>query len=194
MTDSTRPAARDDAFLALDDYTSGVLPSAEAEAYELDLFTRAACGEAPEAELAEQLRRAAEWVGLRGGFKAGATRAEVDALLASGLNVMFADFGDASQPVEIRPLPADLDYYVYQTHVDVRGYEHVDVIVETAAGQHVKTFRDLSCDPADGSLIGVCVAPLARMAFRHHLFWKLMVGHGPERENIGTLETRPAPV
>jgi hypothetical protein len=196
MSDFEAPDVPDpsgDAFIALDDYTSGALSDAEAEAFETELFARAARGEAPEAELAERLRRAAEWVGRRGGFKAGSTRAEVDALLASGLHVVLAEFGDATKPVEIPAFPPDLDLYIYRVDVDVRGYTNVDVVVETEDGRHIKTFRDLSCDPADGSLYGVCEAPLARMAFGHRLFWKLMVGRGAERRHLRTLETRPAP-
>lgn len=189
MSETTEPS---DAFTTLDDYTSGAMPDTDAEAFEQALFLRAAHGEAPEAELGEQLRRLAEWAQRRGGFKPYFSRADVDALLASGLRVTYADFGAADHPVDIPPFERGLDFYVYRVGVDVRGQTDVDVIVETADGRHIKTFRDVGYDPADGAIHGVCEAPLAELAFRSGpLRWKLMVGHGAERRKLAELETRP---
>ena len=50
-----------DTLLLLDDYTSGVMPDAEADAFEQALFARAARCEAPEADFVERLRRASAW-------------------------------------------------------------------------------------------------------------------------------------
>lgn len=177
----------------LDDYTSGLMPDAEADAYEEALFARAARGAAPEAEFAERLRRDVEWVNQRGPFKVGSTRAEIDALLASGLNVAFVDLGDGSAPVDVAPIPEDLDLYTYRLGVDLRGYSAVDVIIEKPDGKYIKTFRDVAYDPTDGALYGLCEAPLARISFgAGTIVSKVMAGHGSERTLVATFETRPS--
>jgi hypothetical protein len=182
-----------DLLAGLDDYTSGVMPDAEADAFEETLFVRAARGAAPEAEFAERLRRASEWIARRGPFKVGNTRAEIDAVRASGLNVSFVDFGDGSAPVDLPALAPELDLFTYRLGVDLRGYDAVDVIVETPSGQYIKTFRDVSFDPADGALYGMCEAPLAEISFgRGTVISKVMAGHGAQRQLIATFETRPS--
>ncbi|HEV8551297.1 MAG TPA: hypothetical protein VGQ57_19750 [Polyangiaceae bacterium] len=181
-----------DALSALDDYTTGVMSDADAEAFEEALFARAAAGDAPEAEFAERLRRASEWIGRRATFNVGSTRAELDALLASGLRVHYLDFGDGSRPIDIAPLPPDLEIFAYRLGVDLRGYGAVDVVVETPSGEYIKTFRDVRSDPTDGALYGVCEAPLAEISFRRGTVRsKVMAGHGAERKLVATFETRP---
>lgn len=186
------PAATSDALSTLDDYVSGAMPDAEASAFEEELFVRAADGAAPEAEFAERLRRSVRWIAGRGAFKVGSTRAEVEALLRSGLATTYVDFGDGKRPVDIAPLPANLELYTYRLGVDLRGYDGVDVIVETPEGEHIKTFRDVSYDPTDGAIYGVCEAPLAEISFRRGTVRsKVMAGHGAERRLVATFETRP---
>jgi hypothetical protein len=189
-----------DPLVVLDDYTSRAMPEAEADAFEEELFGRAASGEAPEAEFSEGLRRAAEWIGRRGAFNVGSTRAEVDQLLASGLRVEYRDFGDGSVPAEIPPIPADIDLYVYRVGVDLGALlgaeglatlEGVDVVLERLGGEHIKTFRDVRFDPADRAFYGVCERPLAELAFRSGpIRAKLVVHSGKERRLLATLETR----
>lgn len=182
------------ALAALDDYTSGLMPEAEADAFEEELFARAARGEAPEAEFVEGLRRAAEWLARRGTFEVGATRAEVDALLTSGARVAYMDFGDCSTPVDVPPLAPDLEYVVYRVGVDLRGldYDAIDVVVETPSGEYIKTFRDVRYDTDEGAFYGVCEAPLAEISFRRGtILSKVMIGRGTERRHVATLETRP---
>jgi hypothetical protein len=192
MTDAVT-AAGHEPLAELDDYTSGLMPEAEADAFEEALFARAARGAAPEAEFLERLRRDAEWVARRGPFKVGNTRAEIDAVLASGLKVSFLDLGDGSAPVDVHAYPPDLDLVTYRLGVDLRGYEAVDVVVETPTGKYIKTFRDVSYDPTDGALYGMCEAPLAELAFRRGtVLSKVMAGHGAERKLVATFETRPA--
>jgi hypothetical protein len=178
---------------ALDDYVSGFMPESEADEFEEALFARAAHDEAPEAAFIERLRRDAEWIGRRASFSVGATRAQIEWLLnASGRRVVFKDLGNGSAPVDIEPLPAGLEFYTYRLGVDLRGYDDVDVVVETPSGEHVKTFRDVEYDPADGALYGVCEAPLAEISFRRGtIVSKVMAGHGAERKLIATFETRP---
>src|SRR5262245_22148716 len=149
----------------LDDYTSGLMSDADADAYEEALFARAARGAAPEAEFAERLRRAVEWINQRGPFKVGNTRAEIDAVRASGINVAYVDLGDGTQPIDIPAIPPNLDLFTYRLGVDLRGHDGVDVIIETPAGKYIKTFRDVAYDPTDGALYGMCEAPLAQISF-----------------------------
>lgn len=180
---------------ALDDYASGVMPETDAEAFEEQLFARAARGDASEADFTETLRRAAEWiVNRRGSFEVGSTRAEVDQLLASGARIAYMDFGDCSKPVDIPPLAPDLDFFIYRVGVDLRAedYDTIDVVVETATGEYIKTFRDVRYDTTDGAFYGVCEAPLAEISFcRGTAISKVMIGRGMERRHVATLETRP---
>lgn len=195
MTRSSAPPPSD-TLIALDDYVSGHLPDASVDAFEEDLFARAARGEAPEAEFAERFRRNAEWLARRGTFEVGNTRAEVEKLRASGLRIQYVDFGDASGPVDVPPIRTDIDYFVYRIGVDLRGidYDTIDVIVETPSGEYVKTFRDVRYDAEDGAFYGVCEAPLAEISFRRGtVLSKVMVGKGSERRHVATLETRPVP-
>jgi len=182
-----------DTLLLLDDYTSGVMPDAEADAFEQALFARAARCEAPEADFVERLRRASAWLAKRGGFRVGITRAEVDALLASNPRTLFLDLRSGDTPAEIPPLPAGLEFVTYRIGVDLRGAESVDIVVETPEGEAIKTFRDVSYDPTDGALYGVCEAQLAEISFRRGtIISKIMAGHGAERRLVARFETRPA--
>lgn len=195
MSRSSAPPPSD-TLIALDDYVSGHMPDADVGAFEEDLFARAARGDAPEADFVERFRRSAEWLARRGTFEVGSTRAEVDQLLASGYRVKYMDFGDASVPVEVPPIPTDIDYFVYRIGVDLRGmdYDTIDVIVETPKGEYVKTFRDVRYDAKDGAFYGVCEAPLAEISFRRGTVRsKVMIGKGAERRHVATLETRPMP-
>ncbi|HEX5101769.1 MAG TPA: hypothetical protein VFV94_19795 [Polyangiaceae bacterium] len=191
------PAATDppDALAALDDYASGLMPEAEAEAFEEELFARAARGEAPEASFTETLRRAAEWIQTRrGSFEVGSTRAEVDRLLASGARITYMDFGDCTKPVDIPPLDPKLDFFIYRVGVDLRAedYDTIDVVVETERGEYIKTFRDVRYDATDGAFYGICEGPLAEISFRRGTaISKVMIGRGTERRRVATLETRP---
>lgn len=181
-----------DTLAELDDYASGLMPETEADAFEEDLFARAALGAAPEAEFVERLRRAVEWVNQRGPFKVGNTRADIDAVLTSGLKVVFVDLGDGTAPVDIPPIAPDLDLFTYRLGVDLRGYDFVDVVVESPSGDFIKRFRDVAYDPSDGALYGMCEAPLARISFgRGTVISKVMAGRGAERQLIAAFETRP---
>lgn len=180
-----------DALLLLDDYGSGVMPEAEAVAFEAALFERAARGEAPEADFAERLRRATEWIARRGAFNVGSTRAEVEELRAAGVRMAYVEFGRGA-PIDVYPLPKDIDLFVYRVDVDLRGVEAVDVVVETPAGEPIKTFRDVRYDPTDGAIYGVCEAPLAEISFRRGVVVsKVIARQGGERRLVATFETRP---
>jgi len=190
MSEPASPTA--DPLALLDDYTSGAMPDSEAESFEEALFARVAHGHASEADFADTLRHAAEWIARRGTFNVGNTRAEIDALLASGFKVEYRDFGDASVPVDIPPLRPDTEIFVYRVGIDLRGYDGADVVIETPSGEPIKTFRDIRFDPTDGELFGVCEAPLAEIGFRSGpARWKLIARRGAERVHVGTLETRP---
>jgi hypothetical protein len=176
---------------ASDDYASGAMLDAEAEAFEVELFARAAAGDTAENEFLERLRRAAEWIARRGAFNVGSTRAEVEALRGAGIKIAYQEFGSGGY-VEIAPLPAGTELYIYRVGVDLRGYDDVDVVIESPDGQHVKTFRDVRYDPIDGAIYGVCEAPLAEISFRRgRIVSKVLAGRGAERELVARYEMQP---
>lgn len=187
MTDSdSTPLAE------LDDYTSGVMSDADAEAFEDALFARAARAETADAEFSEGLHRAFDWIQANGGFNVGSTREEVEALRATGAHISYLEFGTGGI-VNVPAFPPDFDYFVYRLGVDLRGYDAVDVRVETPDGELVKTFRDVRYDPHEGAIYGVCHAPLAEISFRRGVVVsKVLAGRGAEKKLIATFETRPA--
>ncbi len=156
-------ASHDDLAL-LDDYLSGHLSDENASALEEQLFEAAAEGRAPELAYLDGLIRWADFVCRIGGFAGGATRAQVDAVLASGIPAHYFDMGSGGR-VAIPPWPEATKIVIFRLAVDVLDYENIDVDVTTFAGEKIKTFRDVQ--PAeDGSLYAVCEEPLARMSFQ----------------------------
>ena len=60
------------------------------------------------------------------------------------------------------------------------------------AGQPVKTFRDVTCDPTDGALYAVCQEPLARLAFQRGRTISRIVGsRAGQRETVAVFEIVP---
>jgi hypothetical protein len=149
---------------SLDDYVSGYLSDESALEFEEQLFEAAANGQSPELVYLDGLIRSADFVCRIGGFAGGATRAQVDAVMASGLPVHYFDLG-AGGLVAVPLWPEGTKLVIFRLAVNVLGYENIDVDVSSFEGTKIKTFRDVQ--PAeDGSLYAVCEEPLARMSFQ----------------------------
>jgi hypothetical protein len=89
-------------------------------------------------------------------------------------------------------LPDDVEIVVTRLGVDVRGFDHVEVECQTLAGQPIKTFRDVRCDPETGALYAVCEAPLARLSVLAGPVVATVTGvRGGQREVIAGFETHP---
>ncbi|HEX6766091.1 MAG TPA: hypothetical protein VF103_11450, partial [Polyangiaceae bacterium] len=72
------------------------------------------------------------------------------------------------------------------------GFDAADVVIETAAGEYVKTFRDVSYDPVEGALYGVCEAPLAEISFRRGpIRSRVLAKKGGSATEVAVFETRP---
>jgi hypothetical protein len=158
---------RDAAFEAFDAYVTGEMSDADAAGFEEELFATAAAGNAAEASFVDHVSRIGAFLLPRGGFDIGSGRARVDALLASGLRVQLLTAGPEALVGNVYHLPRIEDQAeIVVTHLplDLRGYDSVNVIVEKADGTELKTFRDVSWDPNDGSVYAVCEAPLARIS------------------------------
>lgn len=187
MSDAREPLS------LLDDYVSGHLSEEGALEFEEQLFEAAAAGRAPDLVYFDSLLRSADFVCRIGGFAGGATRAQVDAVLASGMKVHYFDLG-AGGRATVPPWPAGTQIVITKLSVDVREYESVDVDVITPEGVKIKTFRDVQ--PAeDGSLYAVCEEPLARMSFQRGRVISRITGEkrgasGP-RVVIAEFETTP---
>lgn len=150
-------------FEALEDYQSGGMSDADAAGFEEELFAAAAAGNADEASFVDRIALIARYLEPRGGFDIGSTRARVDELLASGLRVQLIDPPPAAE-VKMPPLDPEAELVITHIAVDVRGYDSVDVVIETPDGTELKTFRDVGWDPHDGTLYAVCEGPLARLS------------------------------
>ena len=179
----------DEALELLDDYMSGALQ--EADAFEDELFERAARGEASEALFVDRVALLGRFLAGRGGLAMGTTRAQVEALIERGLRIHTIDLGSGGR-VELGPFPDDVDLVVTKIAVDARGFDHLEVDCHTLAGQLVKTFRDVQCDPEEGALYAVCEAPLARLSLLVGPVVATMTGvRDGERVVLGSVETHP---
>lgn len=157
MSDPRQP------FEALEQYQSGGMPDADAAGFEEELFAAAAAGTAEEASFVDRVSLIARYLEPRGGLDIGSTRARVDQLLASGLRVQLID-PEPAPSVQMPPLDPDAEIIITHVAVDVRGYDSVDVVIETPDGNQLKTFRDIGWDPEDGTLYAVCEGHLARIS------------------------------
>ena len=180
----------------LDDYISGQMPDDRAEAFEEQLFDAAAQGsvEAEDAAFVNELSRLSTWLARRGLFDVGSTRSDVEAIQRSGLKVHQQELR-AGAICEITPWPEGTQIVVTRIDVDLRGFEDVDVIIETPDGTHIKTFRDVNYDPDSGALYGVCEEPLARIAFaKGHVISRVTATSTRDgrRQTVATFESRPA--
>ncbi|HVY27228.1 MAG TPA: hypothetical protein VHB79_11795 [Polyangiaceae bacterium] len=150
-------------FEALEEYQSGGMPDADAAGFEEELFAAAAAGTAEEASFVDRVALIGRYLEPRGGLDIGSTRARVDQLLGSGLRVQLIEPAPAPS-VQMPPLDPDAEIVITHVAVDVRGYDSVDVVVETPDGTELKTFRDVGWDPDDGTMYAVCEGHLARLA------------------------------
>jgi hypothetical protein len=177
----------------LDDYASGHMPDAEAAALEDELFARAASpdGDA-EATFIDALTRNAEWLAnYFFSFSGGATRAQVDGLLASGRRVHYMDLGGGGGLAHMSAWPEGTQFVVTRLGVDLRGYRDIEVDVSLGDGPVLKTFRGVACDPADGSLYAVCHEPLARIAFQHpRVVARVTAVRDGARETVAVVDAR----
>jgi hypothetical protein len=126
-----------------------------------------------------------------GAFAGGTTRAQIDALLASGLPVHYVDLGTAGERVFDGWDPAKIKVVVARLAVDLRGWHDIDVEVTAPDGRPVKTFRDVSCAPEDGALYAVCHEPLARLAFTRRSVARIIAARDGRRETVAVYHVRP---
>jgi hypothetical protein len=147
---------------ALDDYVTGSMQDHDAAAFEEALFDEAAQGKNEEAAYFDEIRRSMRFVGRHGIIGRSFTRAQVDEL--SRKERMHIVELSLDRTNELEPWGDDIEVVVTHVPVDLRGTDTADVVVERPDGTHIKTFRDIGYDPADGSLFAYCEAPLARIA------------------------------
>ena len=191
-----------DALLRLDDYATGDMPEAEATRLEEELFAAAADADPPPAMKADEgmpsdasflarLMPLASEVAASGAFAGGATRAQIDALLASGLPVHYVDLGPGGEKVFDAWDPAKVKVVVARLAVDLRGWQEIEVAVTAPDGRPVKTFRDVTCAPEDGALYAVCHEPLARIAFTRRSVATVVAVRDGRRETVAVFDVRP---
>ena len=177
----------------VDDYVSGQMPDAEATTFEEELFAAAASGSAAGASFLHELGRLSTWLQRRGLFNVGSTRAQVDAIIASGLKVHLTSIEKVAGVVEFPLWPEDTEIVVTRLDVDLRGYEDVEVQITTTEGVELKTFRDVTYDPNEGALYAVCEEPLARIALtRGTTVSRVSAVRAGQRETIAVFQSRPA--
>ena len=162
-------ADRDDGddLAAVDDYVTGVMDDARAAELEQALFAGAGGGGENDAALVfhDCLVRTAARALSAGTWEIGATRREVDALLASGRRIDYWELDQPQAGEGEAPSDPAVELVIVRLNVDLAGVEQVDFEISDLDGGAVKTIRDFRFDPADGALYAVCDAGLARVAF-----------------------------
>jgi hypothetical protein len=181
-----RPA--EDALARLDEYLSAAMSDSDAAAFEEELFAEAAAGRTEELGYLDGLFHQLRWFSGRGGLSSGFTAQ----MIAEWRKLPGVHHLDITANTEVSAWPAETKFVVYRLAVDLRGYEHVDVELVTPDGEHRKWFRDVSYDPADGALYGVCDAPLAASSFRWEpLVARVEATRGGKREVVAELRVTP---
>ena len=153
---------RDELLAALDDYVTGSMQETDAAGFEEALFDDAARGANEEAAYFDELARSMRFAGRHGVIGRSFSRARVEELARTErLHLVEIRPGVMN---ELEPWGDDIKIVVTHLPVDLRDADTADVVVERPDGRHIKTFRDIGCDPADGSLFAYCEEPLARIA------------------------------
>lgn len=144
----------------LDDYLRGALADAEADAYEEELFGRAATGRAPELAFVDGLTAALRDAVERGTYELYVTAAGVERVMARGVRVQRVELLNTVEPQRY-VLERDADLVVARMPVDLTGVRSLDA--EIYAGDRLsKVMRDVSFDPGDGAVFFCCDGELAR--------------------------------
>ena len=130
------------------------------------------------------------------GYHALIDRLEIAATLpyASGARVHYVDLVPRAdgQPIPFPGWGPDIDIVVARLAIDLRGHGLVDVENVTADGRPIKTFRDVACDPADGSFYAICQERLAQLAFgRGRVIAHFISKQGGRRERVATMDILP---
>lgn len=151
-----------DALNALDDYQSGAMSDAEADAFEAELFDGKLAGEAL---FLDTFVRLSQHLAARTTFNIGHTRAEVDALRAK-YDCVFVDCdAAATHHASVR---RGADYYITRIALDLAGIERLEVENFVAGHGYVKTMRDIRFEASENAVYGVCEEAL----------WSLSMAHG----------------
>lgn len=144
----------------LDDYLRGAMTDGEVDAYEDELFARAAAGAAPELAFRESLARSVRRAVERGTFEMYLTAAEADRIAASGLKVQRLELANTPE-MQTCALERDCDLTITRFPIDLTGARGLDV--EIYAGDRLsKAMPDVSFDVSDGAVFLCCEGELAR--------------------------------
>lgn len=158
----------------LDDYVSGHMDDAEAERFEETLFAEAAAHPDRDEDLLflDRVSRFGHYLDSRNCFHIGATRSEVQALLATGRRIAYVDLGRGDVP-SIR-YSRSAEQLIMRLEVGLEGLDSVDVEIHVPGHGHSKTMRDVHYDAHDGELYACCEMPLAVMAAEVNAIWRIV--------------------
>lgn len=175
----------------LDDYVGGHLDDAGAAGFEAEMFEAAGAGDFDDGTFLDELARMSALFDRAGGFTGGGSYLLIEQLRAAGTKVHYVDLGSGGV-ADFPRWAAGTEIVAARLDLDVRGYETVDVEVETADGRPIKVFREVACDPADGALYAICQEPLARLAFGTARIISRVVGtRAGKRETVAVFDVRP---
>jgi hypothetical protein len=152
--------ARDAAMARLDDYVRAADSETEAESYELDLFSRALEGDAPELEFRAELGHTLRAMESLGTLDLWLTARGVERLLKSGRKVLQFEL-DIRAPV-VPDLSSDFEILVTKVPLQLDGIRRLEAEVCALSGELLKRMPDIAFDPADGAVFACCEAELAR--------------------------------
>ena len=165
----------------LDDHLRG--RGDDPDAYEEDLFARAAEGTADELAFLDRLADGLHQLVARGTFDPWITAAEADALRAR--------YGDALALREVSlhgtgvvEVPLDAEVLVTRIPLALEGVDELEIDALTTDGTLIKTMTGVRFDPSDGALYACCEGELARRTVGPPVLSRVWDVRGGERRLI----------
>lgn len=149
----------------------------DGDAYEEELFARAAAGLAPELAKLDAIVSGIVDLAERGTFELWLDAAECERMRARyGERLSFVDLG--REPGPDAAAARDVDIVITRIPVDLQGVDEVEVEVVAERGGTLKTMR-AAIEPGADALYACCEGDLARRAFRPGVitrFWAVAPG------------------
>jgi hypothetical protein len=164
--------------LDLDAYVTGELAGAAADAFEDEMFAQP---DNPDLTILDRIAYHGAQLVEHGTWDIGATRDQVDRLIAAGHIVQVSEIGPPGRHELL--IRHDAEFVVTVLPIETTAHALVDVELTLVAHDVTKTIKDVRVQP-DGKLYGLCERPLAELAFGNDTIVRVRENHGA-RTQIG---------
>jgi hypothetical protein len=158
--------------LDIDAYVTGELTGEAADAFEDSMFAEP---DHPDLAVLDRIARHGAVLVAHGTWDMGATREQIDKLVADGHSVQIVDIGPPGTG-EIA-IGRSAEFIVTILPIGTTAHALVDVDITLVAYGVTKTIKDARVQP-DGKLYGLCERPLAELAFGNDAIVRVRENHG----------------